>query len=536
MHRVKRLFVWIVLCSLPGAATASCLRPGSSSDGVPEWKLKLILGYPVRDERPNMLYSTLAEHYAVEQIDSPDAESLVRLLVPGMLEAKAPPALAQRIRGAMELLSCGRVTAAQEAPAKPDESVRLSTPKPADATSMATARRALVLPTALPDRASSDTQGQATPTTSTEMLAVVASKKEEDEKLKAAALASNEAVRELKKNAAAIKGTSPMPECCKGNESTCAVGNSPCVSLAARTEDTLLAMRRSYEVTRQANMLATSPGASGPAAEQIKTDFVVAKPLLEFGEGIGAARLPRYGIYAGPSYTLKGDGGWYAGSEFVARFESAVHDHSRACLFGSWCRTASEFSYRSIGQLDDDADPVAANRAHGDDDEPTMNPFTSKGGIFRYTGAYQTHFNDWFGLMAVAGLTAVDAREAKQPELRTRVGIGGHFQTLYGDGALGQVYFGYMRDAIWEREVPIDPTALDLGMRKEKNNDRWVIDGLFFLPGIDVGGFQVAARLTADAPINRRGPSDVRASLLFHYDLNSCLRKRDPRKAKDETP
>jgi hypothetical protein len=531
MH-ARLLLVCSLVFAMPALAAASCLRPGTPDEGIPEWKLKLILAYPVAKERGEMLYAALGEHYAIDAINSADGPSLVRLLLPGMLEAKTPDTLGKRVAGAMDLLNCTQ----EESPGTPQQARADQSAIPAAAADPNVThdnRHKLALPTTLPTRASSDARGQKSATTSSELLAFAATKKKDDDKLDAAAKASDQAIRELKSNVGAMKSAKSIPACCNGRTSSCPVGDSPCVPLADRTEDMLLASRRSYDVVQQANVLATSPGASGQAAEQIKTDFGVAKPLMETAVGIGAARLPRYGIYAGPSYTLQGDGGWHAGSEFVARFESAVHDRSRWCWFGNWCRTASEFSYRSIGALDDSTASPQEKNANGE--EPPINPFTSSGGIFRYTGAYQIHFDDWIGVMGVFGLTATDPGDSKRPELRTRVGIGGHFQTLYGDGALGQLYFGYMRDAIWERNVPIDPTDPALGLRKEHNNNRWVVDGLFFLPGIDIGGFQVAARLTADAPMNKRGPSDVRASLLFHYDLNSWLRRRDPHKSKDDS-
>lgn len=519
---VIRLVLVLALASATGAAEAasSCLRPGMPETGIPEWKLKLVLAYPVARERGEMLHAILAEHYDINAIVAADGEGLVKLLVPGMLEAKTSDALVSSVAKAMNLLECD---AAADA-----------TARPLLAENLKTMRARLLAPEASPVRAASDARGQKQPTTSSELLAIAATEEKNDAKLEAAARASNSAIKELRGNVIALKSARTMPACCNAVADACPASVGPCIPLAERTEDLLRASRKSWSVIKQANTLATSTGASGEHAELIKTDFATAKPLLETAEGFGAARLPRYGLYVGPSYSLKGDGGWHTGSEFMARFESAVHDRGKACWFGAWCRTASEFSYRRVGAFDEPApeqeeqdSPVMRTGS----EDPAFTPFTSSGGIFRFSGAYQVHFNDWFGLMGVAGLTAADTGNSERPELRTRIGAGFHTQTLYGDGALGQLYVGYMRDAIWQREVPIDDENPDLGFRKEKNPNRWVVDGLFFLPGIELGGFQVAARVTADTPINRRGPSDVRASLLFHYDLNRWIKRHDPRKS-----
>lgn len=285
--------------------------------------------------------------------------------------------------------------------------------------------------------------------------------------------------------------------------------------LANGTEKLYYDNKRSYDVVKKANGVATAPGAGGEGAELIKADYEAAQPLILTSESLAGARLARYGLFVGPSYSLGGDGSWKSGGEFIARFESAVQDHVPFLCpqQAAWCRTGSEFSYHTVAALD----------KKNDSGTSSSDPFKESGGIFRYTGALQVHANDWFGAMGIMGLTALKTDAETGLRTRPRFGAGMHFQTLYSDGALGQLFAGYVNDRIWDRPVALDALHPDAGTRIEKNYSRWVIDGLFFIPGIDIGGFRLVTRLTADAPVNRRGPSDVRASILLHYDLNKWL-------------
>jgi len=132
----------------------------------------------------------------------------------------------------------------------------------------------------------------------------------------------------------------------------------------------------------------------------------------------------------------------------------------------------------------------------------------------------------------VAGLSALHTGSTDGVQTKPRVGFGLHFQDLYADGALGQISLGYAHDLLWQRDIPADSAQPDGAKAHENNFDRWVVDGLLFLPDVKLGNFQIAARLTADTPINRRGPSDVRASVLLYYDLNKWLENTFDSRAK----
>ncbi|HEY0178464.1 MAG TPA: hypothetical protein VGC30_02395 [Dokdonella sp.] len=508
------------------AGAPLCAHAASSCERstVPDWAAKAILAYPKPAERPAMLVAALEEHYDTRSIAAVDVELVLLQLAPAMLGARSPDELKARIERTMALFHCE--STARNAGASTTNRVvaNADTFLPREET----ARAVEALVNAHAPQNADDASPKSAGT-----LAAAAGDQDRAGQLDTLAKASDQALGELTKNTVFLERLSAK-NCAKDRSGRKVAadefGDAGC--LAARTQDLGDANRRSYHVIVDANKIATTASAGGAAAESIKQDYAAAHDWIARSTSLVEARLPRYGLYVGPTYSLSNDGSWKSGGEFLARFESAVLDHtSYLCPpIAAWCRTGSEFSYRTLAALDKKSgDPAAAPNAKADADE-SLNPFAQSGGIFRYTGAMQMHFSDTFGVMGLAGVTGLHTDTTDGVRTRPRFGAGVHFQTLYGEGGLGQLFAGYVNDRVWDRPVPLDRTVPDGATRTQKNYDRWVIDGLFFIPDIDVGGFQLVARLTADTPINRRGPSDVRASLLLHHDLNGWISAHAPKK------
>ena len=507
--RTRWLYGFCVLAAphLAQAAASCMISP------LPDWAANAIYSYPTAAQRPQMLKAALSERYDLSQIRDVNADALLDQLIPAMLTAADERQFKVQIDKAMAVFNCQNAPSAAVAGAPPagnavgrgakGEDVKVPrvitsnpvVPGPPPASSMAATA------SVAPDRAT---------------------------QLKGYAAASRRGLDDLDKNLGEMQNLNT--EQCKALHGSDWRYFHDCV--AHRTQDLYDANRANYQVISDANKVANEAGATGDDVSTIKNYFIAAQQPTAMSDTLASARSARYGLYAGPSYSLRGNGAWTSGSEIVARFESDVHDADNwMCFAGVWCRTVSEFSYRTLTPVTPAA-PATTNGANArlrtasalaTDPAPAaeFDPFSASSGIFRYTGGYQLHFNDWFGVMGVAGLTALREEDAQNVRTKPRLGIGAHFQTFYGDGALGQLFFGYVDDFSWKRVIATDDPAKP---KNEHNYARWVVDGLFFMPGVDLGGFQLAARVTADAPIDRRGPSDVRVSILLHKDLNGWLK------------
>jgi hypothetical protein len=484
------LVVTILLIAAKSAmAEGSCLRAGE----LPGWKVNLVLSFPTIAERPGLLWKVVSEHYALENAEGVDAQGLLQQMLPSLIAgAKDSESLTAELTKALGYFHC-----------------------------------------------SSSGRGS-----SEELAAKTADESDTHELLKKAEAASERGLQELQEHVPCLVGMSNHDhECsCRMNagsvEAHAPIGCDG--SLDERTHRLHRANLASFAVIRDADKQAEAVDSGSAEAKRIKGHIGNATSLINQSTSIDSIREPRNGLFVGPSFSLKDDGGWENGGEIVAQFESGVKDPlgmlETLCPnfdFVAWCRMGSEFSYRTIGALDTSTDmpASAAGRSNAKaDGSGAINPFDKSGGFFRMTGHAQIHFSEWFGIQGILGLSALHTGSSDGLITQPRVGIGAHFQTLYADGALGQMFVGYVHDRVWRRDVPIDAMNPETEFRDEKNYNRWLIDGLFFLPSVEIGGFRVAARLTADAPINHRGPSDVRASLLFHHDFGAFVEGFDPSK------
>lgn len=248
----------------------------------------------------------------------------------------------------------------------------------------------------------------------------------------------------------------------------------------------------------------------------LKTQLAQANALLTASATALATMSAQYGVYVGPSFSLGADGKWKSGAEVLARFdpEAAGREESPLCFWPfRWCRPYSEFSYQVIAAVDaqDAANPST----------PVASRFAQSGGYFRFNGGLRPHFTDWLGLRFGVGMSSLPDETLGGTRLEPRVFGGLDFQTIYGDGSLGQLFIGYAHDHFWQRNVAGQPGPV-------KDYNRWIVDGLFMLPGRQSMGFQLAARLYADAPVRGDGPSEVRASILLYRDFSDWQSLFDP--------
>lgn len=242
---------------------------------------------------------------------------------------------------------------------------------------------------------------------------------------------------------------------------------------------------------------------------------------------VASARSSQYGFFAGPNYSLGGDGNWKTGFEFMGRFNTeafrrAMPEWCALC----WYRGYSEVSYQRVNALEDPESvapgsgslPVSSPAAL---QEELDNPFLTIGGYLRVNLGVQVHWTDWSGMQLGGGYSSLPNDDGIT-HMRPRGFIGPHFETLFPDGAYGSVFAGFAYDEFWEREVFRDPNDPSQGTEIRQDFDRFNVDLLFIFPP-EALGTRAVGRLFIDTPLDGEGPSDVRASILLYYSLSDWM-------------
>lgn len=236
--------------------------------------------------------------------------------------------------------------------------------------------------------------------------------------------------------------------------------------------------------------------------------------------GAQSRREASYGVYIGPSMALKDNGEWKSGSEFLLRAQTEIFDADNWLCFTESCRGYTEISYTSPERAIPETTAVT--------DVP-FDPFEGGEGVLRVRAGLQAHFNDWMGLEGAIGLTSPLADSDPFTRVEPHFRFGAHFQTPYTDGAIGELSVGVEHDRSSQRVFDATPTITTdnvLGIKDAFN--RFYFDGTLLFPNLSLGGWRLATRLSADAPLNGNEQADVRASVLFYYPFSQWLDTKKP--------
>lgn len=265
------------------------------------------------------------------------------------------------------------------------------------------------------------------------------------------------------------------------------------------------------------------PGLGGDALENLihLDNMALLSERYETGAKRVAMLSNQYGLYVGTAFSLAAAGTWEPGVEAMARFEKEATSDSGLCPAFLWCRLLTDISYETIGALDrvtettDSGDGGLGGVGNTATNTPTDSPFLKKAAYFRVNVAAKAHFNDWLGLQLGAGISSLPDSSLKVTKTAPRGFLGLTSNTIYGDGALGEMFVGYAYDEFWEVH----------------SSQRYVADGVFMIPGLRPRGFSVAVRMFADGPVDGTGPSEVRASLLFYQPFSDWAGLLNPARA-----
>jgi hypothetical protein len=225
-----------------------------------------------------------------------------------------------------------------------------------------------------------------------------------------------------------------------------------------------------------------------------------------------------WGMYAGPNFTLQDGGDWKNGIEVYTSFHTEAFDRN-SCPWARICRGFFDASF-----VTPDAFPTEVE----DGEVLPVAVFDSKGRV-RLRAGYQWHWSKWLGLEAGIGVTSPIPDQTISVRAEPRAHIGAHLQTGYADRAIGELFFGYARDKSWERLVDLDgnPDTTE-DQQAQQRFDRVLFEGTILFPRVELGGFSLAARISADLPLSGDSQSELRASILFYYPFTKWLDKFRP--------
>lgn len=218
-------------------------------------------------------------------------------------------------------------------------------------------------------------------------------------------------------------------------------------------------------------------------------------------------------IYAGPSLSLNGDDKFKTGVEAAVAFEGGA-----GSLLGVG-RVFTDITYRTKGSVD------VASRANATGAVPPPNAndlFRSDKGYLRFNVGASTKISsdDRYALFTVAGVSTIPGVGGDFPQaLRPRYGLGIRGQTFLSDGAYSRLSLSVAHDEYWRQPQGANATNI------VNAYERGVIEALVLLPNAGSSGVATSARLTLDTPLDGKGPSEVRLSVLAAFSFEDFFKK-----------
>jgi hypothetical protein len=246
--------------------------------------------------------------------------------------------------------------------------------------------------------------------------------------------------------------------------------------------------------------------------------------------------LPAYGLYVGPTFLQKPNGGFQEAFELSARFDTGRFDYQTCSgsnfdcgsidqprVPGGWFRGFVEANYRSSDITDGEEN----------DDGPDPDGFFSRDdGRIRANAGVQWHFlnryTDALGVAAGIGFTSPvgdnDGNAENDYERgggRVFAGLHSHVNYRFG---IGELFLGMADDEYWDVECPEPtPPALKPAYCGDFSK-RYVAEGSFTLANETASDWSLIGKVSADMPTDSKGRSDVSVSVLLRRDLDGFLK------------
>jgi len=281
------------------------------------------------------------------------------------------------------------------------------------------------------------------------------------------------------------------------------------------------AIQRRKMVMEKSLATAKSIDAAATQTMAIETLFDDGRERYRDAVALETLRGPFYGLYAGPSFSLNENDGFDEGVEVFANFNTeASPGPIKIVKFSRGVFDVRFLSSNSFPSETKDGESVP------------VSVFKSTGEL-RLRARYQVHLTDWIGIEGGLGATSLISDNSSFTRIEPRTDIAMRFQTSYPDRAIGELMLGYSHDESWRRTLDTDgdlETTMDRVV--EKQFDRIFVEGSLLFPNVDLGGFSLGARLSANFPVSGSTQSELRASILLYYPFNAWLEKFRPSVAK----
>lgn len=218
-------------------------------------------------------------------------------------------------------------------------------------------------------------------------------------------------------------------------------------------------------------------------------------------------------LFTGPTLSLNGDDKFKTGFEVSALFDGG------AGSFFKIGRVFTDFTYQTKGSVN-----VMAE-ADGSVAQPTANQlFRSDKGFLRFNVGASTGIGETnrYSIFVSAGLSTIPGVGGDFPQaLRPRVAVGMLGRTFVSEGLYTRLSLSVAHDEYWRTATGSAPENI----RTINSYERGVVEALVLIPQLNSSGVTLAARLGLDTPLDGKGPSEVRLSVLASANFGDFLQK-----------
>lgn len=218
-------------------------------------------------------------------------------------------------------------------------------------------------------------------------------------------------------------------------------------------------------------------------------------------------------LFTGPTLSLNGD------DKFKTGFEvSALFDGGAGSAFG-FGRFFSDFTYQTKGSVQMMAE------MNGSVGQPGANQlFREDKGYLKFNVGASTAFGDSgrYSVFASTGLSTIPGTGGDFPQaLRPRAALGLLSRSFVSEGMYARLSMSVAHDEYWTTATG---NATD-GVRIINSYERGVVEALVLVPQLSASGVTLSSRVGLDTPLDGKGPSEVRLSVLASVNFGDFLKK-----------
>lgn len=220
----------------------------------------------------------------------------------------------------------------------------------------------------------------------------------------------------------------------------------------------------------------------------------------------------QFTLFTGPTLALNGDDKFRTGYEVSGLFEGG------AGSFMGRGRTFAEFNYQTKGSVNVAADNGALPPPGADE------LFREDKGVLRFNVGLSTAIGEThrYSLFTSAGLSTIPGVGGDFPQaLRPRYAVGLLGRVFISEGFYTRLAMSVAHDEYWRTATGSTPETL----RTINAYERGVVEAVVLIPSLSTSGVTLAGRLGLDTPLDGKGPSEVRLSVLASVNFGEFLQK-----------